>query len=637
MAPPEVASRRDDILLYSNVDLKEPSVDDLTPGEKKKYDDARSQFRRASRRYSIVNFVGKRMVEPRVPGFLRVFHKIKPLILNLTTLPPIRAFRAFKFLSRLQKVCCDPYIPDLSNARRLSSKKDANLIKRMNRYCLYAVGVYGAEHLQRHDFKVAKDSQPVSLITSRLKTTLIASREIVQPQRPAWYLFADSTNKELVLGIQGSNSVNDWLTNLLCLPSATGAHEGMSDAAKNLDEELREQVTKFLASKPKYQFILTGHSLGGGVASLLLIRWHQEGSCLAPTITSRMEAWSFGAPCCSALESGDFYEKKIFSITFGRDIVSRLSYGSVRDFLLTLHGLVHTMSRAGKKEIKKRLAEASPVGGTGATDDDPYISDLKKSATASTEDWDDHSSQGSGSDFDVEMVDDVDQFEDGGTAEQSDARKKEETLFGSSYIVPYRRRLESVEDLALDVSKVKVHLPLPFRELNKIVKKRSADYDRRAMLWRPEEDRHTSLFFKMYDCCVRGTTSPVAAKGDPRRDAEDALLATTLASVHAAAISSQEQMMAPAGRYLLIIPRLDFLQQGRELPSSEQAFNKGDCAVYEFTRLSMLRIIREPVWSIKAMCDHSTWNYSQCCNPDTLNKLRNLAIPIDEKFDLMSS
>eukprot|EP01056_Protomagalhaensia_sp_Gyna25_P004656 Protomagalhaensia_sp_Gyna_25__4655@NODE_436_length_3443_cov_60_627791_g337_i0_p1_GENE_NODE_436_length_3443_cov_60_627791_g337_i0NODE_436_length_3443_cov_60_627791_g337_i0_p1_ORF_typecomplete_len697_score111_77Lipase_3/PF01764_25/1e22DUF2974/PF11187_8/9_1e03DUF2974/PF11187_8/7_5e05Hydrolase_4/PF12146_8/0_0026DUF676/PF05057_14/0_011DUF818/PF05677_12/0_018Abhydrolase_3/PF07859_13/0_038Abhydrolase_6/PF12697_7/0_12Chlorophyllase/PF07224_11/0_18DUF2048/PF09752_9/0_28PGAP1/PF07819_13/0_28_NODE_436_leng len=601
--------------------------DDLTEEEKARYKSYKAQFRRASRRLSFVEFIGRIVVEPRLPGFVQVFKKIRPLVLNLTTLPKIRAFRAFKFLSRLQKVCGVPYLPDLEKGRQLSPKADACLIKRMNRYCQYAIGVYDTDLLEKNGFDIDKGAPPTHLIIKKLHATLIAKRDYIMPTKPAWFLFSESSHKELVLVIQGSSSANDWLTNLLCVPSQTGAHEGMYTACCNIDEEIREAIVSFMVRKPKYTLVLCGHSLGGGVAALLLIRWHHEGTALSPHITSRMSAWAFGTPCYASRNVGLPFENKIFSVSFGRDIVGRLSYGSVRDVLLTLHGLTHTMSRVGKREIVKRLENEACTIGVNATSNPAcleHLSNIKAHAVSeSTKDLeDDISDDGSASDMDVDLLDDEPSL--------SDSENTQAPPVFATYEAPLRT-LERAEDMAFDAAKVKVKLPLPFKALNKIIKKRAKDIDRRSRALKELQGLPTSGFSRLADCCSCGGYSPVAPKGDPLRIAEDELLLKTLLAVQSAAISPEEQMMTPAGTFLLILPRIDFLEQSLPLP--KLPFNKGDCVIFNFPRSAMMTIIREPVWSLRAITDHSGSNYAQCCTPELLKKTYIAPLYVDEQLE----
>lgn len=57
------------------------------------------------------------------------------------------------------------------------------------------------------------------------------------------------------------------------MPENTMAHKGMINGAKYVEKRLRDTgvVERALATYPDYDLILTGHSLGAGVAVLLSI------------------------------------------------------------------------------------------------------------------------------------------------------------------------------------------------------------------------------------------------------------------------------------------------------------------------------------------------------------------------------
>lgn len=58
------------------------------------------------------------------------------------------------------------------------------------------------------------------------------------------------------------------------MPEDTMAHKGMINGAKYVEKRLRDTgvVERALATYPEYDLILTGHSLGAGVAILLAIK-----------------------------------------------------------------------------------------------------------------------------------------------------------------------------------------------------------------------------------------------------------------------------------------------------------------------------------------------------------------------------
>ena len=92
-----------------------------------------------------------------------------------------------------------------------------------------------------------------------------------------------------MLAIRGTMSASDTLTDLRCeigdvwCTHAQGfverAHIGMWDSAVCVDAKVREIIQDALAPGGPCEgmrLMVVGHSLGGGVASLLAIRWRSQ-------------------------------------------------------------------------------------------------------------------------------------------------------------------------------------------------------------------------------------------------------------------------------------------------------------------------------------------------------------------------
>jgi hypothetical protein len=90
-------------------------------------------------------------------------------------------------------------------------------------------------------------------------------------------IFQDDTAKELIVSFVGSSSVQDAITDinypLTPFSSAPGCngcqvHQGLLIAWRSVQVELIQALAELRAQHPDYSTILTGHSLGGGLAGL---------------------------------------------------------------------------------------------------------------------------------------------------------------------------------------------------------------------------------------------------------------------------------------------------------------------------------------------------------------------------------
>jgi len=96
---------------------------------------------------------------------------------------------------------------------------------------------------------------------------------------PRCFLAVDHRASVVVVAIRGSMSFHDLLIDCMGenIPFCGGfAHHGMVKAAQNVWELMRGAVLENIRAHPGYKLLLTGHSLGGGVSTLLSIRLHWE-------------------------------------------------------------------------------------------------------------------------------------------------------------------------------------------------------------------------------------------------------------------------------------------------------------------------------------------------------------------------
>jgi hypothetical protein len=189
--------------------------------------------------------------------------------------------------------------------------------------------------------------------------------------RPASALFVHEEHKIACVAVRGTTTIHDVITDIRQMPvpfpesdsentSRAQTEEdwttvgrgkglavcGMATAANNL---YREHIDSLLSlSKQGYRIRMTGHSLGGGVATLLgvlvlrdLNRENNQASTLEeskepfidPKKESPVRVYTYGTPSCVDATFADFVEPIVTSVVLHDDVIPRLTPSSCRGLL----------------------------------------------------------------------------------------------------------------------------------------------------------------------------------------------------------------------------------------------------------------------------------------------------------------
>lgn len=172
--------------------------------------------------------------------------------------------------------------------------------------------------------------------------------------RPAFAVFSceqEDAKPTIVVAVRGTSNIKELITDLVCEPTvltessdlsavrvhgnAVHVHEGMWYAMRNLAKDLEEPLSAILASRPEHRLLLTGHSLGAAVASLLCIHYR-------PRFGERVSAIGFAAPQTLDLSSALVAaEQGVTSVVVGSDLVPRLSMYSATKLALAAAQRAH--------------------------------------------------------------------------------------------------------------------------------------------------------------------------------------------------------------------------------------------------------------------------------------------------------
>ncbi|KAJ2461434.1 hypothetical protein GGI03_005030 [Coemansia sp. RSA 2337] len=204
------------------------------------------------------------------------------------------------------------------------------------------------------------------------------------------YIAVDHATRSIVLACRGTLGISDLFIDMICEyetiylsdhPSTERSdfrvHSGMWHSALLLADQSSEvfkEVAEALRLYPEYGLVVTGHSLGGGVASLLTLLWSQplgevQGSRQFVTtdkfglVTQRpIRCFSFGSPCSINLALSHYCRGLVTSVANANDVISFLSIGTCVD-ILNISAVLGRERGVAEKVVRKFLAtQRSKIG-----------------------------------------------------------------------------------------------------------------------------------------------------------------------------------------------------------------------------------------------------------------------------------
>lgn len=143
------------------------------------------------------------------------------------------------------------------------------------------------------------------------------------------FLAVDETNRLIVLSFRGTHSVQNWDTDLSTTVTDTdlcagcGVHEGFWRAWLDIRDSITPQFLHVIKDHPDFRLAITGHSLGGVVATLAAAALRDVNDDLR----KRIELYSFGAPHVGNQVVADYLtmqSDRSYRITNRADAIPRL-------------------------------------------------------------------------------------------------------------------------------------------------------------------------------------------------------------------------------------------------------------------------------------------------------------------------
>ncbi|OIR58749.1 MAG: uncharacterized protein A8A55_0471 [Amphiamblys sp. WSBS2006] len=151
--------------------------------------------------------------------------------------------------------------------------------------------------------------------------------------RPKYFIFHDREANAVVISVRGTMDGKDLLTDLTFHYTKWMegyVHGGILLCAESIYEEIRGDIFSQCLSHGATELRVVGHSLGGGVASLLavlLIKRSRGGD----TGGVKIHCQTFGAAACVSEELLERYSQYIEAFVYRSDVVPTISFGSFLD------------------------------------------------------------------------------------------------------------------------------------------------------------------------------------------------------------------------------------------------------------------------------------------------------------------
>uniref|UniRef100_A0A914CCH7 sn-1-specific diacylglycerol lipase n=1 Tax=Acrobeloides nanus TaxID=290746 RepID=A0A914CCH7_9BILA len=168
-------------------------------------------------------------------------------------------------------------------------------------------------------------------------------------------VLVDHKSSSIIIAIRGSFSFTDVFTDLMLSDATLGGSVDVDtddvlfqDKSLDDDGENKRILENLFAKNPDYKLVITGHSLGAGVASLLTLLYKKTYSFI--------RCYAFSPPGCVISENGiSDTEKHVLSIIIGDDVIPRTSYQSLLRLKLAIDREIHSTNLPKYKILAQGL------------------------------------------------------------------------------------------------------------------------------------------------------------------------------------------------------------------------------------------------------------------------------------------
>lgn len=153
--------------------------------------------------------------------------------------------------------------------------------------------------------------------------------------RPGYYIGVDTKRKNVILGIRGTHTVYDLITDIVTSSheeitfEGYSTHFGTAEAARWFLQHELGTIRKCLQEHEGFRLRLIGHSLGAATASLLAIMLRKQSIKELGFDPKIVSAVGFATPPCVSKELAESCSNYVSTVMMQDDIIPRLSVSSL--------------------------------------------------------------------------------------------------------------------------------------------------------------------------------------------------------------------------------------------------------------------------------------------------------------------
>ncbi|CAH9132811.1 unnamed protein product [Cuscuta epithymum] len=153
--------------------------------------------------------------------------------------------------------------------------------------------------------------------------------------RPGYYIAVDKRRRLVILGIRGTDTIYDIITDIVSSSNEEitlegySTHFGSAEAARWFLTHEMETLRKCLQKHKGFRIRLVGHSLGGSIASLLAIMLHKKSQQELGFDPDIVTAVGIATPPCVSRDLAEKCHEYVVTVVMQDDIIPRLSVASL--------------------------------------------------------------------------------------------------------------------------------------------------------------------------------------------------------------------------------------------------------------------------------------------------------------------